>query len=42
MPILGFVILVRTTRRNIPEDGILHSDRRENLNYYIALIGWAL
>jgi hypothetical protein len=30
------------TRRNIPEDGILHSHRRENLKYYIALTGWAL
>jgi hypothetical protein len=26
----------------IPEDGILHSHRRENLNSYIALTGWAL
>jgi hypothetical protein len=26
----------------IPEDGILHSHRRENLKYYIALAGWAL
>jgi hypothetical protein len=26
----------------ISEDGILHSDRRENLKYYIALTGWAL
>jgi hypothetical protein len=24
------VAYVRTTQRNIPEDGILHSDRREN------------
>jgi hypothetical protein len=32
----------RATRRNIPEDGILHSRRRENLNSYIALTGWAL
>jgi hypothetical protein len=24
-------VLTRTTRRNIPEDGILHSHRRENL-----------
>jgi hypothetical protein len=29
----------RVTRRNIPEDGILHSHRRENLGAYIALIG---
>jgi hypothetical protein len=26
----------------IPEDGILHSYRRENLKSYIALTGWAL
>jgi hypothetical protein len=32
----------RATRRNIPEDAILHSHRRENLKSYIALIGWAL
>jgi hypothetical protein len=35
-------VLTRTTRRNIPEDAILHSHRRENLKSYIALIGWAL
>jgi hypothetical protein len=27
-------VLTRSTRRNIPEDGILHSHRRENLNSY--------
>jgi hypothetical protein len=26
----------------IPEDDILHSYRRENLNSYIALTGWTL
>jgi hypothetical protein len=26
----------------IPEDDILHSHRRETLNSYIALTGWAL
>jgi hypothetical protein len=26
----------------IPEDGILHSHRREHLKSYIALNGWAL
>jgi hypothetical protein len=26
----------------IPEEGILHSHRRENLKPYIALTGWAL
>jgi hypothetical protein len=28
------LLLTRATRRNIPEDGILHSDRRENLKSY--------
>jgi hypothetical protein len=31
-------VLTRATRRNIPEDGILHSHRRENLKSYIATI----
>jgi hypothetical protein len=35
-------VLTKATRRNIPEDGILHSHRRENLKSYIALTGWAL
>jgi hypothetical protein len=35
-------VIRRATRRNIPEDGILHSHRRENLKSYIALTGWAL
>jgi hypothetical protein len=35
-------VLTKTTRRNIPEDGILHSDSRENLKSYIALTGWTL
>jgi hypothetical protein len=35
-------VLTGVTRRNIPEDGILHSHRRENLKSYIALTGWAL
>jgi hypothetical protein len=26
----------------IPEDGILHSHRRENLKSYVTLTGWAL
>jgi hypothetical protein len=34
--------LTKATRRHIPEDGILHSHRRENLKSYIALTGWAL
>jgi hypothetical protein len=35
-------ILTRATWRNIPEDGILHSQGRENLKSYIALTGWTL
>jgi hypothetical protein len=30
-------VLSRATRRNIPEDSILHSHRRENLRSFIAL-----
>jgi hypothetical protein len=29
-------VLARATRRNVPEDGIFHSHRRENLNSYIV------
>jgi hypothetical protein len=35
-------VLTKATRRNIPEDAILHSHRRENLKSYIALTGWTL
>jgi hypothetical protein len=35
-------VLTRATRRNIPEDAIHHSHRRENLKCYIALTGLAL
>jgi hypothetical protein len=35
-------VLTRATRRNLPEDGILHSHRRENLKSYITLTGWTL
>jgi hypothetical protein len=35
-------VLTRATRRNIPEDTILHSHRHENIKSYIALTGWAL
>jgi hypothetical protein len=34
--------LTRATRRNIPEDAILHSHRRENCKSYVALTGWTL
>jgi hypothetical protein len=34
--------LTGATRRNTPEDGVLHSRRRENLKSYIALTGWAV
>jgi hypothetical protein len=35
-------IIERDARRNIREDGILHTHRRENLRPYIALTGWDL
>jgi hypothetical protein len=38
----GTVVLTGATRRNIREDTILHSHRRENLKSYIVLTGWAL
>jgi hypothetical protein len=31
-------VLKGATRRNIPEDAIIHSHRRENLKYYILTI----
>jgi hypothetical protein len=34
------LVLTTATRRNIPEDAILHSHRRENLKSYVALTGW--
>jgi hypothetical protein len=34
----GTSVRTRATRRNKPEDGILHSHRRENLNSYFLLI----
>jgi hypothetical protein len=35
-------VLIRATRRNIPEDAILHSRPRENLKSCIALMGLAM
>jgi hypothetical protein len=35
-------VLIRATRRHIPEDGIFHSQRREDLRSYIVLSNWAL
>jgi hypothetical protein len=35
-------VLTRATLRHIPEDGILHSHRRENFKSHIALIVWTL
>jgi hypothetical protein len=32
-------VLTRATPRNIPEDAILHSHRRENLNSYTLPVG---
>jgi hypothetical protein len=48
MPSSGMLLrvaLVRTTRakqRNVPQDGIFHSHRRESLKSYITLTGWTL
>jgi hypothetical protein len=35
-------LFTTATRRNIPEDGMLHSHRRELLKSYIALTAWSL
>jgi hypothetical protein len=35
-------VLTRATRRNIPEDTVLHSHRRENLKSYITVIAETL
>jgi hypothetical protein len=33
-------VLTRATRRNIPEDAVLLSDRHENLKFYIMFFNW--
>jgi hypothetical protein len=33
-------VLTRATWRNIPEDAILHSHRRENFKFYIVQVFW--
>jgi hypothetical protein len=35
-------VLTRATRRNIPEDAILHSHCRETSKSHIAITGWTL
>jgi hypothetical protein len=35
-------VLSRATQHNIPEDGILHSHRRENLKLYKLISGYHL
>jgi hypothetical protein len=35
-------ILTRSTHSNIPEDGILHSHRRENIKSYTAIISFSI
>jgi hypothetical protein len=35
-------VITIAARRHVPEDGILHSHRRENLKSFTALTGWAL
>jgi hypothetical protein len=39
---VGKSVLTAATRCHIPEVGILHSHRRDNLISYVALTGWAL
>jgi hypothetical protein len=34
--------LTGATRYHVPEDGILHRHRRDNIKCYRALTGWAL
>jgi hypothetical protein len=35
-------IFTEVTQRNVPEEGIFHSHRREKLKSYTELTGWAL
>jgi hypothetical protein len=35
-------VLTGVTQRNISEDSVRHSRRRDNLKSYIALTGWTL
>jgi hypothetical protein len=35
-------VITKATQRNTPQDGVLHSHRRENLKSYIALTGLIL
>jgi hypothetical protein len=42
IPSSDISVLAIATRRNMPEDGILRSHRRENFKSYTALTGWAL
>jgi hypothetical protein len=35
-------VLKTATQHDTPEDGILHSHRRENIKSYIPLTGWTL
>jgi hypothetical protein len=36
------LVLIRAIQRHIPEDDILHSNRRETFKSYVALTGLAL
>jgi hypothetical protein len=35
-------VLTSPTRRHVPENGTLHTNRHGNLERYIALTGWTL
>jgi hypothetical protein len=35
------LLFTRVTRSKVPEDGILHSHRRQNLTSFITLTAWA-